>query len=98
MTATIHRLYRDMPQELCAAEAREAIAYHLSEMRIQAAHDSLIEVQEMRAEWSANRKAQQAAGVGVSAPLAANSWTIRHAIGIAALLAVFVWSVWAGVR
>lgn len=80
MTAEILRLYRAMPQELCQAEANEAAACALTEAR---------------AQWSANRKAQSRANVGVYAPLARNTWRIRYLAGVAALVVLYGVFEWA---
>ena len=76
------RLYRDMPHQLCQAEADEAVALHVAEMK-------------SPADWTPHRVFQSRANVGVYANLARNPWRIRYGIGIAAMVVLYGMFEWA---
>lgn len=75
MTVEIRYLYRHMPQELCRADADEAVALHVKEMRL--THASL---PELKPQWAINRE--------VAAGRAASWGRIRYVFAAMAGLAI----------
>lgn len=53
-------------------------------------HDNLIEVQEMQAQWSANRKAQRDAQIGVYQPLPRFGFAKRLAVVLGLILGLAI--------